>query len=137
MRFEPRALVVTAVLALGLVACGTSDDTLPRIAVSITDPPTTASTSTASSCPIGYELVDGECHDPDPATTKAKPKIKKLKAPVKKIVKPKPKPKRTTVRTVYYANCTAVRAAGADPIYAGDPGYSRKLDRDGDGVACE
>ena len=38
---------------------------------------------------------------------------------------------------VYYANCTAVRAAGADPIHRGDPGYSRKLDRDGDGVACE
>ncbi|MBD5788373.1 excalibur calcium-binding domain-containing protein [Cellulosimicrobium terreum] len=30
-----------------------------------------------------------------------------------------------------------MRAAGADPILAGDPGYSRKLDRDGDGVGCE
>ena len=39
--------------------------------------------------------------------------------------------------TAYYANCTAVRQAGAAPIYAGQPGYSRKLDRDGDGVACE
>ena len=39
--------------------------------------------------------------------------------------------------STYYANCSEVRAAGADPIYAGDPGYSRKLDRDGDGVACE
>ena len=39
--------------------------------------------------------------------------------------------------SVYYDNCTAVRAAGADPISTGDPGYSRKLDRDGDGVACE
>ena len=39
--------------------------------------------------------------------------------------------------SVYYANCSAVRAAGAAPIYAGQPGYSRKLDRDGDGVACE
>ncbi|MCI2238102.1 excalibur calcium-binding domain-containing protein [Kineococcus sp. TRM81007] len=38
---------------------------------------------------------------------------------------------------VYYANCTAVRAAGADPIRAGDPGYSSKLDRDGDGIGCE
>ncbi|MFC9786329.1 DUF1524 domain-containing protein [Rhodococcus sp. NPDC127528] len=38
---------------------------------------------------------------------------------------------------VSYANCSAVRAAGAAPIYAGQPGYSRKLDRDGDGVACE
>lgn len=37
----------------------------------------------------------------------------------------------------FYANCSAVKAAGAAPIYSGDPGYSRKLDRDGDGVACE
>lgn len=36
-----------------------------------------------------------------------------------------------------YSSCAAVRAAGAAPIYAGQPGYSRKLDRDGDGVACE
>ena len=39
--------------------------------------------------------------------------------------------------TAYFANCSAVRAAGAAPIHAGQPGYSRKLDRDGDGVACE
>lgn len=38
---------------------------------------------------------------------------------------------------VYYANCTAARAAGAAPIYAGQPGYRPKLDRDGDGIACE
>lgn len=38
---------------------------------------------------------------------------------------------------VYYANCTEVEAAGAAPIYTSDPGYSRDLDRDGDGVACE
>lgn len=37
----------------------------------------------------------------------------------------------------YYPNCRAVRDAGAAPIREGDPGYSRKLDRDGDGVACE
>ncbi|WP_033894192.1 MULTISPECIES: excalibur calcium-binding domain-containing protein [Streptomyces] len=36
-----------------------------------------------------------------------------------------------------YANCTAVRNAGAAPIRAGDPGYGRHLDRDGDGVGCE
>lgn len=37
----------------------------------------------------------------------------------------------------YYRNCTEVRAAGAAPLRAGDPGYARHLDRDGDGVACE
>ncbi|WP_405818339.1 excalibur calcium-binding domain-containing protein [Streptomyces sp. NBC_00838] len=39
--------------------------------------------------------------------------------------------------STYYANCTAVRAAGAAPIRSGDPGYGSHLDRDGDGVACE
>lgn len=37
----------------------------------------------------------------------------------------------------YYPNCAAVRAAGRAPIRRGQPGYSRKLDRDGDGIGCE
>lgn len=37
----------------------------------------------------------------------------------------------------YFANCSAARAAGAAPVRRGDPGYARKLDRDGDGVGCE
>jgi beta-lactam-binding protein with PASTA domain len=37
----------------------------------------------------------------------------------------------------YYANCTAAKAAGAAPLYSGQPGYSTSLDRDRDGVACE
>ncbi len=36
-----------------------------------------------------------------------------------------------------YANCTAARAAGVTPLHRGEPGYAAKLDRDGDGVACE
>jgi hypothetical protein len=57
-------------------------------------------------------------------TPKPSPKAAPAPAP-----QPKPAP--------YYANCSAVRAAGAAPIHFGDPGYSRKLDRDGDGIACE
>lgn len=38
---------------------------------------------------------------------------------------------------VYYPNCAAARAAGAAPIRAGQAGYGRHLDRDGDGRACE
>ncbi|MCZ1004582.1 excalibur calcium-binding domain-containing protein [Streptomyces mirabilis] len=34
-------------------------------------------------------------------------------------------------------DCAAARAAGAAPVHVGDPGYSRHLDRDGDGVGCE
>ena len=36
-----------------------------------------------------------------------------------------------------FESCEAARAAGAAPVRAGDPGYSRHLDRDGDGTACE
>ena len=43
----------------------------------------------------------------------------------------------TKATSAYYANCDAARAAGAAPVRVGDPGYSSKLDRDGDGVGCE
>ena len=46
-------------------------------------------------------------------------------------------PKKPASTSAYYQNCDDVRAAGADPIQVGEPGYSRKLDRNGDGVGCE
>jgi hypothetical protein len=42
-----------------------------------------------------------------------------------------------TSTNVYYDNCSAARAAGAAPVYRGDPGYGTHLDRDRDGVGCE
>ncbi|WP_423920572.1 excalibur calcium-binding domain-containing protein [Frigoribacterium sp. 2-23] len=39
--------------------------------------------------------------------------------------------------STYYKNCDAVRAAGKAPIYVGQPGYAKHLDRDGDGIGCE
>lgn len=47
------------------------------------------------------------------------------------------KPVPAPAQSAYYPNCAAARSAGVAPLYAGDPGYSSKLDRDGDGVACE
>lgn len=44
---------------------------------------------------------------------------------------------RSSTGSAYFANCSAARAAGAAPIRRGQPGYSGRLDRDGDGVACE
>lgn len=40
-------------------------------------------------------------------------------------------------RSTSFPNCAAARAAGAAPVRAGDPGYGRHLDRDGDGIGCE
>lgn len=46
-------------------------------------------------------------------------------------------PDASTSGSPYYSNCAAARAAGAAPLYSGDPGYRAGLDRDSDGVACE
>lgn len=40
-------------------------------------------------------------------------------------------------RAPIYRSCAEVRAAGKAPLRRGEPGYSRALDPDGDGVACE
>ncbi|GLB65932.1 hypothetical protein AHIS1636_03710 [Arthrobacter mangrovi] len=52
-------------------------------------------------------------------------------APVEQPAAPAPAP------AAYYANCTAAKAAGAAPLYRGNPGYGSHLDSDGDGAACE
>lgn len=49
----------------------------------------------------------------------------------------KPQPARPTGTRDYYQNCAAARAAGPTPLYRGQRGYGRHLDRDGDGKACE
>lgn len=36
-----------------------------------------------------------------------------------------------------YRDCSAARAAGAAPLYVGQPGYGAHMDADGDGIACE
>ncbi len=50
---------------------------------------------------------------------------------------PEPTPAPQASANVYYRNCSAARAAGAAPVYAGEPGYASHLDRDNDGVGCE
>ncbi|WP_213982539.1 excalibur calcium-binding domain-containing protein [Sphingomonas sp. dw_22] len=64
----------------------------------------------------------------DPRGKKSR-RAKSVRAPVSRPVR--------SADGAYYPNCAAARAAGAAPIRRGDPGYSGRLDRDGDGVACE
>lgn len=74
---------------------------------------------------------------PAPAPASAPPVQQQPHAPAPApLVAPAPAPVPSGAG-VSYANCAAARAAGAAPIYAGQPGYSSKLDRDGDGIACE
>lgn len=40
-------------------------------------------------------------------------------------------------QNVHFKNCSEAKAAGAAPLYEGEPGYRPGLDRDKDGIACE
>ncbi|MEJ2869536.1 excalibur calcium-binding domain-containing protein [Actinomycetospora sp. OC33-EN08] len=77
-------------------------------------------------------------NSPQPAPVVGNPKPKPAPKPV---AAPKPAPRPVAAApnpaAASYANCSAAKAAGAAPLYRGQAGYSAKLDRDGDGVACE
>ena len=36
-----------------------------------------------------------------------------------------------------YSGCNEVRAGGVAPLYSYEPGFSERLDGDGDGIGCE
>lgn len=79
-----------------------------------------------ASCPDEPALVDARAvPEPAPSTPPAAP------APAPSEPAPAPAPE------VHYANCTEARAAGVAPIRQGEPGYSTRLDRDRDGIACD
>ncbi len=132
--------------------------------VSASPTPTPSATPSPSPTPTPTPSPTPEPPPPSPATTEAPPPAPTTQAPPPpptttqaapatqaapptttrpaqqaQVTRTTTAPKRTTQapKSVSYANCTEVRAAGADPIYRGQPGYSSKLDRDGDGVACE
>jgi hypothetical protein len=78
----------------------------------------------------------GTCPGQPVATTIVTPEPTPVPTAAPEIV-PEVAPAPAPAVDVYYENCSAVRAAGAAPLTSGQPGYSRKLDRDGDGVACD
>lgn len=100
----------------------TRETTTPR---STTTSPTTPAQSseertTSPAPPIEVEPAPAALEEPAPAPA---PQV------VEEYVPP--------AKAVSYANCSDAKAAGAAPIYLGSPGYAKKLDRDGDGIACD
>ncbi|MET9932888.1 MULTISPECIES: excalibur calcium-binding domain-containing protein [unclassified Streptomyces] len=87
-------------------------------------------------CPKSPNTV---LHKPTPKPTPPPtPRPRPATQPPTTAPEPEPEPTQDTAdENVSYANCAAVRAADAAPIHRGDPGYSSRLDRDGDGVGCE
>ncbi|HCG46229.1 MAG TPA: hypothetical protein DEV68_04460 [Corynebacterium flavescens] len=154
-------------VAVSLTACGSADESEPSTSTTETSTTSssksstikTTSSSVASSTssepaaepePTINEDADTQIHgflapqeqqpdpvapapDPAPVVEEQAPAPAPAPAPVYEAPAPAPAP----APAASYANCSQVKAAGAAPLYAGSPGYSTSLDRDGDGVACE
>jgi hypothetical protein len=97
----------------------------------VTQPEKEAMNGILSTCPdqpaLTSSFAPSPTNAPVPAAT---PAPEPVPAPV-------PAPAPAPAPIVTYANCDAVRAAGAAPIHQGEPGYAPKLDRDGDGIGCD
>lgn len=75
---------------------------------------------------------------PSPESTTAEPTPEQtVDAPVEEPAPEPPAQPEPAPQQAYYSSCREAKAAGAAPLYRGDPGYRSGLDRDGDGVACE
>lgn len=120
--------VILMFIASGAGITSTPNEKTPVVVEEITETPSQTPTIT----PSKTEPTRTPSPSPTPTPTAAPlEEAPPAQAPVEQPVQAPVEP------AFSYENCTAVRAAGAAPIYAGDYGYSRKLDRDGDGVACE
>lgn len=141
-RSQLAGLVVIAILVLiGLAQCGSgtqhsstpdsaeTSETAPPTSEPIVEAPVTPSPPAAPAPVSEPEPALDPAYEPDPEPA----------------YEPDPEPAYvpdysdddSSSGSAYYKNCTAARAAGVTPLYAGDPGYASHLDRDGDGVACE
>ena len=101
--------------AMARVLAGCPGATAPPVPSTTAPPPSSAAPAPTTPTPV--------------ASTPAAP------APAPATTAPAPPP--ADPGGVYYTNCAAARAAGAAPLYRGQPGYRPGLDRDGDGIACE
>ena len=98
-----------------------------------------AASASASAAAASASPAAAEAEPPEPAVQKEEP------APVEEPAQePAQAPRQSGQNPdsegaagAYYANCTEAKAAGAAPLYRGEPGYREKLDRDKDGIACE
>ncbi|WP_223884081.1 excalibur calcium-binding domain-containing protein [Pseudarthrobacter sp. BIM B-2242] len=124
---------------LGLIVVGGSL-VLNLVAVSIfssLNPATSVTADQAASVPAPASSPAPESpvaaptpEDPAPAPAAEPAPVAEIAAPPAPVADPAPV-------NVTYENCAEVRAAGKAPLLRGQPGYTAKMDSDGDGVACE
>lgn len=99
-----------------------------HVAALVSTPSPTPEETTATPEPAPATVEPEPEPEPEPAVEEPEPEpVADEPAPPA----PAPAPARP------FTSCAQAREAGAAPLYRGDPGYSPRLDRDKDGVACE
>lgn len=151
------AVALGGILVVGLANCGGQDEstvspatTSSSSAVRTTTSSPSSSTSTTASSSAPQAAVEdagspeAALRDRDVAPAPVNvPVVPAAPAPAPApLAEPAPAPQpapeyEAPSVSTYYANCAAVRAAGAAPIYADSPGYGTHLDRDRDGIGCD
>lgn len=96
------------------VAAGARDGGTLGLGGSATRPPSTTAKPPATTDPPVLVPEDEPLSAPDPEAEVNAPSV-----------------------PTHFSSCKAAKAAGAAPLHRGEPGYSSRLDRDGDGTACE
>ncbi|RFA08990.1 calcium-binding protein [Subtercola boreus] len=128
-RCEYAARQISVKATYGLWVTPAEHDALAGILGACPDEPAVSS---------GFTPLAAASAVPAPAPAAPAPAVSVPAAPEPEPVAPEPvAPQPAPPADVSYRNCDAVRAAGAAPLHRGEPGYSSKLDRDGDGIACE
>lgn len=101
-----------------------------HVAALVSTPSPTPEETTATPEPAPATVEPEPEPEPEPAVEEPEPEpVADEPAP------PAPAPAPAPARP--FTSCAQAREAGAAPLYRGDPGYSPRLDRDKDGVACE
>ena len=103
--------------------------TKSEIAALVSTPTETPSEASDDASPTPEETAE-----PEPVVEE--PIVEPVEEPAEEPAPPAPAPEPAPAH-VHFSSCKQAREAGAAPLYRGDPGYSSRLDRDNDGVACE
>ena len=103
--------------------------TKSEIAALVSTPTETPSEASDDASPTPEETAE-----PEPVVEE--PIVEPVEEPAEEPAPPAPAPEPAPAH-VHFSSCKQAREAGEAPLYRGDPGYSSRLDRDNDGVACE
>lgn len=137
------AMIITGACGTGSsevdgVRAASVDDALPFATTTTTAaPPTTAAPITTTAPPTTTPPSTTAAPTTTPPTAPPTTAAPITAPPTTAEPVPVTAPPPATEAGVYYQNCSAAKAAGAAPVYRGDPGYAAHLDRDDDGIGCE